>query len=134
MVQSLTERPTEAAAQAALDADHQERDREAWNLPRAVQTVSYKTHREGLDWEEFRDRYYPNTRRHNFEAIVAYGAYKRSPRAGAQPSERARLKHALISDDAVSLDEWEGEGGAFPKAPKITTGNLVAHGNGVRTS
>ena len=111
MVQSLTKRPTGAATEASL-ADQQERNREAWNLPRAAQTVSYGTHRDGLNWGEFRDRYYPNTRRHNFEAIVAYGAYKRSSRAGAQPSERARPKHAPISADAVSLDEWEGEGGA----------------------
>ena len=112
MVQSLTERPTEAVAHAALDADHQERNREAWNLPRAAQTVSYRTHRDELDWNEFRDSYYPNSRRHNFEAIVAYGAYKRSLRAGSQPSEGAHLKYGPLSTEAVSLDEWEGEGGA----------------------
>jgi hypothetical protein len=112
MVQSLTERTTEAVAQAALDADHQERNREAWNLPRAAQTVSHWTHRDGLDWHEFRGLHYPNSRRHNFEAIVAYGMYKRSRRARAQPSEGAHLKLGPLSTEPVSLDEWESEGGA----------------------
>jgi hypothetical protein len=113
MVQSLAERPTEAAAQAALDPDHQERDREAWNLPRGVETVSYRTHRDGLNWDDFRDLYYPDSRRHNFEAIVAYGAYKMSPQAGAQSvSEAAHLQGGPISTEGASLGEWEDEGGA----------------------
>jgi hypothetical protein len=92
MVQSLTEPPTEAAAQAALRADHLERDREAWNLPRpSVETVSHEAHRDGLDWDGFRDLYYPNSRRHNFGAIVAYGAYKRSPKCRRQPVSEAAI-------------------------------------------
>jgi hypothetical protein len=113
MVKSLTEGPTEASGQAVLGADHQERNRQAWNLPRAKKTVSYGTHRDGLDWDDFRGLYYPNSRRHNFEAIVAYGAYKRSPQAGAQSvSEAARLHGGPISTEAASLGEWEDEGGA----------------------
>jgi hypothetical protein len=77
MVQSLRE-PLVEVAQAALRADHLERDRVAWNLPRdPVEIVPYEKYRDGLDWDSFRDLYYPDTRRHNFEAIVAYGAYKR---------------------------------------------------------
>lgn len=110
MVQSLTERPTEAAAQAALRADHQERDREAWNLPRAsVETVSHGAHR--LDWDGFRDLYYPDSRRHNLEAIVAYGAYKRYPSAGAQPVSAAVTADAG-SIEALRVEDWEDEGGA----------------------
>jgi hypothetical protein len=113
MVQSPTERPTEAPAQAAPSADHRERNRKAWNLPRAVKTVSYRTHRDGLNWDDFRDLYYPNSRRHNFEAIVAYGAYKRSPRAGAQPvGEAAHLTAGAGSIEVLPLEEWEDEGGA----------------------
>ena len=112
MVQSLSERPTEAATEAALDADQQGHSREAWKLPLAVQTDSYRPHRDGLNWDEFRDLYYPNSRRHNFEAIVAYGAYKQSPRAGAEPSEGANLRGRPSSTEAVSIDEWEGEGAA----------------------
>ena len=32
---------------------------------------------DGLDWERFRVAYFPGSRRHNLEAIVAYGAYRR---------------------------------------------------------
>jgi hypothetical protein len=86
MVPSLTETLTEAA-QTALTAEHQ------------------------LDWEGFRDLFYPNSRRHHLEAIVAYGAYKRLPLAGPQPaSEAARPKRAA-STKAASLAEWEDEGG-----------------------
>ena len=112
-MQSLTETLTDAA-QMERRADHLKRDREAWNLPRAsVETVSGGAYRDGLDWDGFRDLYYPDSRRHDLKAIVAYGAYKSSLLAGRQPaSGAARLKGDAISTDARSLDEWEGEGGA----------------------
>jgi hypothetical protein len=115
MVQSPTERPTEAPAQAAPSADRRELNRKAWNLPRAVKTVSYGTPRDGPNWDDFRDLYYANSRRHNFEAIVAYGAYKMSPRAGAQPvGEAAHLTGDAGSIEALPVEEWEDEGGASP--------------------
>jgi hypothetical protein len=90
MTQLLTETLTEAA-QAAAKADHLERDREAWNLPRApAKTVSRGTHRDGLDWNGFRDLYYPDTRRHDLGAIVAYGAYRRHSWPHSPASERPR--------------------------------------------
>jgi hypothetical protein len=86
------------AAQAAVTADHLERDREAWNLPRArVETSSRGVHRDGLDWGGFRDLRYPNSRRHNLEAIAAYGAYRRSLSAREPASEAA-----LPMSDATS--------------------------------
>ena len=107
MVQSLAE-----AAQTALPADNRERDREAWNLPRApVKTVAEGAYRDGLDWDGFRDLYYPDSRRHDLEAIVAYGAYRTSP--GSQPASGAvHPKGRAISTEALSVDEWEDEGGA----------------------
>jgi hypothetical protein len=114
MVQLLTETLTEVA-QAALTADHLERDREAWNLPRApVDTVFHGAYRDRLDWDGFRDLYYPDTRRHNLEAIVAYGAYKRSPLAGSRANEATSIKGDASSTEAPSLDEWEDEGGTTP--------------------
>jgi hypothetical protein len=92
MVQVLTETLTDAA-QAALKADHLERDREAWNLPRApVEAGSLGVHRDGLDWDGFRDLYYPGSRRHNLEAIVAYGAYRRHSWPHSPSGEPARPK------------------------------------------
>ena len=92
MTQSLTETLTEAA-QTAVKAEHLERDREAWSLPRVpAKAVSRGVHRDGLDWDGFRDLYYPDSRRHNLEAIVAYGAYRRRSLPHSPASEPARLK------------------------------------------
>ena len=97
MVKTLIERPTGAASRTAVDADRQERDRKAWNLPRAsVRTAPRRRHRDGLDWDSFRDLYHPSTRRHDFEAIVA------SPQADQPDADPS---------DAPSLAEWEAEGG-----------------------
>jgi hypothetical protein len=100
MVQSLTERLAEGAAQATLGADRRQRDSEA--------------HRDELDWDGFRDLYYPDSRRHDLKAIVAYGSYKKSPPAGQQQASEAHPKGVAIATEALSLDEWEDEGGASP--------------------
>ena len=69
------------AAPAASTADYLERDREAWNLPRAqAGTVSRMPYRAGLDWDGFRVLYFPGSRRHDLKAIVAYGGYRSSQR------------------------------------------------------
>jgi hypothetical protein len=100
MMQSLAETLTETA-QAAVRADHLERNREAWNLPRASrEPLPPEPHRDRLDWDGFRDLHYPDSRRHNLKAIAAYGVYKRPPRVeGDATAERA------------PLEEWEDEGG-----------------------
>jgi hypothetical protein len=85
MTQALTESLTEAA-QAAAIADHLERERDAWNSATPIGNEARVTHRDGLDWNGFRDAYYPDSRRHDFKAIVDYGIYRRSLLA-AQPSE-----------------------------------------------
>ena len=112
MVQLVAESPTEAA-QVALRDDHRERDRVAWNLPRPSVDVS-RAYGDGLDWDGFRDLYYPDSRRHDLEAIVSYGAYKRSPPAGSPANEATDIKGDASSTEALSLDEWEDEGGATP--------------------
>ena len=114
MVKTLIERPTEAASRAAVDADHQERDRKAWNLPRAsVRTAPRRRHPDGLDWDSFRDLYYPASRRHNLTAIVEYGAYKKGSSFAGQPpaSKAAHLKADSTSAKPLSLQHWEDEGG-----------------------
>ena len=114
-MQTPLTRPLAGAAQAALKADHLERDRVAWNLPRdPVEIVSYEESRDGLDWDNFRDLYYPDSRRHDFEAIVAYGAYKRSTHAGSPANAAIHFNGEASSTEAPSVDEWEDEGGATP--------------------
>lgn len=103
MVQSLTEPLTDAAHARRADREF---DPVAWNLPRnPPEMVSHGAHGDGLDWDRFKDLYYPDTRRHDLDAIVAYGAYKRATLAGPQPASDP------ISTGALSLEEWEGEGG-----------------------
>jgi hypothetical protein len=96
-MESLAAAPMQSA-QAALEAEHQTLDREAWNLPRTpAGTAPRRVFQRGLDWEGFRDLYYRDSRRHNYEAIVAYGAYK---------------KTTAPTTEAPSVDAWETEGGA----------------------
>ena len=57
----------------------------------------------GLDWEAFSASYFPGSRRHDLQAIVAYGAYRHSLVTGARQSRRT---------DAMPVEEWEDEGGA----------------------
>lgn len=75
---------------------------------------SHGTTDEDLDWQQFRAAYFPGSGRHDLEAIVAYGAYKRSLAARDQPAgEAARARDAdAVSSEAASLEEWEDEGGA----------------------
>ena len=105
---SSIEGPTRPTTQMSLRA-HRKRRREAWNLRRVSSEAADS---DGLDWDHFRDLWYPDSRRHNFEAIVAYGEYKRTAGRDAG-SEAATLKDA-ISTDAESLGGWEDEGGALP--------------------
>ena len=108
MTQSLTGTLAEAA-QASVRADRLERDREAWNLPPArVDPVFQDAYQDGLDWNGFRELYYPGSRRHDLTAIVAYDNYKRSPLAG-RPAVDPRGD--ATSAEAMSLQDWEDEGG-----------------------
>jgi hypothetical protein len=69
--------------------------------------------------------YYPDSRRHDLKAIVAYGAYKRSFGAGEQqPSGAARLKADAISTEAQEVEEWEDEGGDTARAIAARLGSL----------
>jgi hypothetical protein len=52
----------------------------------------------GLDWYAFSARYFPGRRRHDLEALRAYGAYKQGAKADS------------VGSGAVQA--WEDEGGA----------------------
>jgi hypothetical protein len=71
-----------------------ERNRLAWNLPRTPATVpvartSFATRDDGspqhvLDWNAFRSLHFPEARRHDLEALTAYGTYT-ATRGGETP-------------------------------------------------
>ena len=86
MVQSLTE-PHADAAYAAVRADRSSIASPGTFHPTQSSRRTELT-RHGLDWSGFRDLYYPASRRHDLEAIVAYGAYQRTspPPAASEPS------------------------------------------------
>jgi hypothetical protein len=73
---------------------------------------------DGLDWQRFSTQYFPGRRRHDLEALTAYGAYGRRsrPPPGRASGEGAQADRPAQADDAVLVGEavqaWEAEGGS----------------------
>jgi hypothetical protein len=67
-----------------------------------------------LDWQTFCAAYFPGRRRHDFEALTEYGAYRRSRAADEQSSEEVvRTREATNgAAGSTALQGWEDEGGA----------------------
>jgi hypothetical protein len=55
-----------------------------------------------LDWQTFVSRFYPGSARHDFRALKAYDAYRKS-RSPDRPKR---------PEDDEALRVWEDEGGA----------------------
>jgi hypothetical protein len=117
-----------------------ERDRVAWNLPGSLATATAHapptpparnglaavpaldvddlaqdaTAEHDLDWQAFLSRYYPGRRRHDFEALTAYGVYRSSGGVdGRSAGEVARPGETEpASPESTATDSWEDEGGA----------------------
>jgi hypothetical protein len=53
----------------------------------------------GLDWQAFSARYFPIRRRHELEALIAYGAYRDASASGSDGERRraARRRPSLPS-------------------------------------
>jgi hypothetical protein len=90
---------------------------------------------EKLDWDAFSARYFPGRRRHDLDAVAAYGAYKQGrdwqnsgahktprrltlvpsesvPAAIAPESNGPAVERLLVAVAAEHV--WEGEGGFTP--------------------
>ena len=69
-----------------------------------MSATDHSTTVEDLDWHRFCAAYFPGSGRDDLEAIVAYGAYKRSLAAGDQPArgtaqQRSRLTLCLSKSE-----------------------------------
>jgi hypothetical protein len=65
---------------------------------------------DGLDWQTFSAAHFPGRRRHDLEAITAYGAYRRSYTVDERPS---RQQAESGEAGSTGLQDWEDEGGAI---------------------
>ena len=85
----------------------------AGQVPHTPSAPGETARRDGLDWDAFRELYYPDSRRHGLAAIVAYGEYRR-----LRPGGQAGLATGggSPSSQAAPLEAWEGEGGAAEQA------------------
>jgi hypothetical protein len=67
----------------------------------------------GLDWQSFSAAYFPGRRRHDLEALIAYGAYRRSHAVDKRSAEEpARMEAASGPAGSTALQDWEDEGGS----------------------
>jgi hypothetical protein len=66
-----------------------------------------------LDWQSFSSASFPGRRRHDLEALIAYGAYRSAPEVDAQSSDGlARIEAKRGQAGSTAVQDWEGEGGA----------------------
>ena len=64
-----------------------------------------------LDWQQFTAKHFPGRHRHDFEALIAYGAYRRSsPIEGARRAQNGGA-------ESTALEAWEDEGGPARPSP-----------------
>jgi hypothetical protein len=84
---------------------------------------------ERLDWQRFLGRFFPNSSRHDFDALTAYDAYTndaQAPPADGSPAAGVsqRLQHSARREDeeqpsaTPDIDRWEGDGGASAARPR----------------
>jgi hypothetical protein len=64
---------------------------------------------DGLDWQRFREAYFPGSRRHDLGAIAAYSAYKRLREVEPSPED---VEATNGPTGSTALQGWEDEGGA----------------------
>ena len=71
---------------------------------------------DGLDWQRFSAAYFPGRRRHDLEALTAYGAYRRSHAVGKRTADKRTAEEpARINAEgggpagSAALQVWEDE-------------------------
>jgi hypothetical protein len=67
----------------------------------------------GLDWQAFSAAYFSGRRRHDLDALITYGAYRRSCAVDQGSAQDAARKEADSRPAGrTALQVWEDEGGA----------------------
>jgi hypothetical protein len=67
---------------------------------------------EVLDWLAFSATHFPGRRRHDLEALTAYGEYRRSHVVGERSPDGTRRPARNGAEGSTALQDWEDEGGA----------------------
>jgi len=86
---------------------------------------------ERLDWQAFLVRFFPDSRRHDSDALAAYESYLNDVDASngpgsapsAVPARSATTRRSELEEEpptTADLDRWEGEGGASAQRPRRT--------------
>jgi hypothetical protein len=67
---------------------------------------------EVLDWQAFSATHFPGRRRHDLEALTAYGEYRRSHVVAERSPDGVRPPASNGPAGSTALQDWEDEGGA----------------------
>ena len=90
---------------------------------------------DGLDWQTFLAAYFPGRRRHDLEALTAYGAYRRSHAVDERSAEDAARRQAASGlAGSSALQDWEDEGGAAPRQRDFRTDDRGRFAQALRES
>ena len=81
--------------------------------PRSRDRETREGRPDGLDWQAFSARYFPDRRRHDLEVLTAYGAYKTPRRDEELPSTQAITPADGDKAGSAAVQAWEEEGGAL---------------------
>jgi len=118
---NLPRQPVQAKSHASSGAhEAAPLTRRASGAPRTIvpglgiDRADHDTTGQELDWKGFLAAYFPGSRRHDLEALTAYGAYKRSWFVDGQSATEASRSPAAegTSARATAVAAWEDEGGA----------------------
>ena len=64
-----------------------------------------------LDWQTFSATHFPGRRRHDLEALIAYGGFRRSHETARSSDAPARIRERSGQTSSTGLEDWESEGG-----------------------
>ena len=86
---------------------------------------------EKLDWDAFSARYFPGRRRHDLDAVAAYGAYTTGPRLAEQTARTTPPRLTLVPNEpAAGCVEPESEGAAVERLLVAVAAEQVWEGEG----